>query len=231
LWGSDCERSPALIEYQNRIQNENKGLDRLGYTQMWEEELGRRFNATAFLPLEPGHTLQRGKLKVIRQLAFGGLSAIYLVQKEELDMFVLKEAVVPLDADADQRSHAEQHLKRESEMLFCLYHPNIAHVIDYFVEDDRNYLLLEYVNGQDLRQFVKQNGPQSEAKVAQWAMQVARALQFVHSQTPPVIHRDVTPDNMVLKNDGTLVLIDFGAANEFLGTATGTLVQHGRTCS
>jgi serine/threonine protein kinase len=224
LWGSDCERSPALIEYQNRIQNENKGLDRLGYTQMWEEELGRRFNATAFLPLEPGHTLQRGKLKVIRQLAFGGLSAIYLVQKEELDMFVLKEAVVPLDADADQRRHAEQHLKRESEMLFCLYHPNIAHVIDYFVEDDRNYLLLEYVNGQDLRQFVKQNGPQSEGKVAEWAMQIAKALQFVHSQIPPVIHRDVTPDNMVLKNDGIIVLIDFGAANEFLGTATGTLV-------
>jgi len=190
---------------------------------------GRRNSAAdstpqLFFPLEPGHALQRGKLKVIRQLAFGGLSAIYLVQREELDMFVLKEAVVPLDADADQRTRAEQHLKRESEMLFCLYHPNIAHVIDYFVEDDRNYLLLEYVNGQDLRQYVKQNGPQSERKVAEWALQIAAALQFVHSQTPPVIHRDVTPDNIVLKNDGTVVLIDFGAANEFLGTATGTLV-------
>jgi len=229
LWGTNCLRSKELVEYQNDLQNENKGLEKISYTQMWEEELGRRFSATAFLPLEPGHKLRgdklkRGQLEVVRQLAFGGLSAIYLVQRDGVDMFVLKEAVVPLDADPEQRQQAEQHLARESQMLFCLLHPNIAHVIDYFVEDGRHYLLLEHVNGQDLQQLVKQNGPQTEAQVIAWALQIADALEFVHSQNPPVIHRDVTPDNIVLKNDGTVVLIDFGAANEFIGTATGTLV-------
>ena len=105
-----------------------------------------------------------------------------------------------------------------------LSHSNIAKVVDYFVEDGRNYLLLEYINGQDLRQFVRQNGLQPANTVIAWALQIADALRFLHSQDPPVIHRDVSPDNIVLNNTGSVVLIDFGASNEFIGTATGTLI-------
>jgi len=191
---------------------------------MWQDELGRRFTVTTFVPLEPGKTLQNGRLKVVRQLAFGGLSAIYLVQKNETDMFVLKEAVVPPSAEPEVRQMAEQHLVREAKMLFGLRHPNIARVLDHFVEEDRHYLLMEYIHGQDLRQYVKQNGACAERPVLNWAMRIAEILQFLHSQEPPVVHRDLTPDNLVLKNDGTVVLIDFGASNEFVGTATGTLV-------
>ncbi|MBK9204759.1 MAG: serine/threonine protein kinase [Candidatus Obscuribacter sp.] len=89
---------------------------------------------------------------------------------------------------------------------------------------DRHYLLLEYITGQDLRQFIKQNGAQDQVKVLDWALKLADILVYLHGQNPPIIHRDLTPDNIVLKNDGEIVLIDFGAANEFLGTATGTLI-------
>ncbi len=223
LWGTSILRSPELIDYQMSLQNEMKGVE-VNYTRMWEEELSRRFKATSFLPLEPNHALQSGKLTVQKQLAFGGLSAIYLVQRNASELFVLKEAVVPADADSEMRRLAEKHLSREAKILAGLSHSNIAKVVDYFVEDGRNYLLLEYINGQDLRQFIRQNGLQPASKVLGWAMQIADSLQYLHSQDPPVVHRDVSPDNLVLNNAGSVVLIDFGASNQFIGTATGTLI-------
>jgi len=92
------------------------------------------------------------------------------------------------------------------------------------VENGRNYLLLQYANGQDLRQLVLQHGKQMERTVIEWADQITEVLQFLHAQAPPVVHRDLTPDNLVLSPAGEIILIDFGAANEFIGNATGTLV-------
>lgn len=224
VWAGNCRRPPELIEFQNNLQNVNKGLPHLSYTQMWEEELSRRFNATAFVPLEPGKLLKGGHLRVVRQLAFGGLSAIYLAQLDEQKLVVLKEAVVPQDADQASKAKADELFDREAMLLMKLDHPRIASVIGHFAEEGRNYLILEYINGQDLRQFVKQNGPQGEALVVDWAFKIADILEHLHSQEPPIIHRDLTPDNLVLQESGDIVLIDFGAANEFVGTATGTLV-------
>lgn len=224
LWGANCKRTPELVDYQRTLQNEGTGAGNQSYTQMWEEELSRRFNATSFVPLEPEHTLRGGELKVVKQIAFGGLSAIYLAQRNGTDMVVLKEAVVPSSADVETRRKAEEMFNREAALLVRLNHDNIAKVLDHFVDDSRNYLMLEYINGQDLRQYVKQNGPQSEAQVIEWGISIAEILKYLHKQNPPIIHRDLTPDNLVLKNDGTLRLIDFGAANQFVGTATGTLV-------
>ncbi len=224
IWGANCQRAPELIQFQNQFQNETRGIESLSYTQMWEEELSRRFASTSFVPLEPGHELKGGQLKVTRQLAFGGLSAIYLAQERQRGIVVLKEAVIPANADEAARSKALELFEREAHLLVKLDHPQIAKVHDHFQDGGRNYLLLDYIRGQDLRQMVKQNGAQSQAKVLQWGAQIAEIMEYLHAQSPPIIHRDLTPDNLVLGNDGKVVLIDFGAANEFVGTATGTLV-------
>lgn len=105
-----------------------------------------------------------------------------------------------------------------------LDHPGIVHVLDCFTEADRNYMLLAYVNGVDLKQLIKQNGPAKESDVLEWATQVANTLKYLHEREHPIIHRDLTPDNIVLRNDGQVVIVDFGAANEFIGNATGTFV-------
>lgn len=224
LWGTNCNRSPLLIDYQTRLQNEIRGVNQLSHTQMWEEELSRRFNATSFVPLEPDAVLRDGSLKITKQLAFGGLSAIYQAQWNNLDTVVVKEAVIPPNADAESKTRAEERIIREAKLLMRLKHNNIARVLDHFVEAGRHYLLLEYVHGQDLRQYVKQNGPQTQDQVLEWATQIANIVEYLHAQEPPIIHRDLTPDNLVLRNDGEVVLIDFGVANEFIGQATGTLV-------
>jgi len=223
LWAARCKRSPALIDYQTQIQNREQGVTGIGYTQMWEEELSRRFQATSFVPLEPGKKLKEGKLVILRQLAFGGLSAIYLAQQDKLDMVVLKEAVVPQNADPKMREQAEQQLNREAKLLATLQHPNIARVLDHFTEDGRHYLMLEYINGQDLRQYVKQNGTVNQKMAMEWGLKILGILHALHTQQPPILHRDLTPENLVLTKE-SIVLIDFGAANQFVGKATGTVV-------
>lgn len=224
VWGTSCNRSPDLIAFHDQLQNENLGIEKLSYTQMWEEELSRRFSATAFVPLEPDRKLQGGRVKIVKQLAFGGLSAIYLAQLNEKDMVVVKEAVIPEGTEEKAREKAMELFARESQFLIRLDHDQIAKVFDHFHEEGRHYLLLEYVRGQDLRQLVKQNGPQPTAHVVKWAHEIAGILKYLHEQAPPIIHRDLTPENIVLNENGSVKLIDFGAANEFVGTATGTLV-------
>lgn len=225
LWGNNCKRDVALIDYQQGLQSIGKDDSSTpGYTQMWEEELSRRFSATTFIPLEPDHLLQDGRLKVVRQLAFGGLSAIYLAQNKGSELVVLKEAVIPGNSDVQAQAQAERHLARESQLLSQLDHPNIAKVYDYFIEDGRHYIQMEYIGGADLRQYVKQNGCPGSRQVVEWGIVIANILEYLHGQNPPIIHKDLTPDNLVLCHDGRLVLIDFGASNQFISKATNTIV-------
>ncbi len=224
IWGVSCERTPELISLHDQMHNDKLGITTASYTQMWEEELSRRFSATAFIPLEPDRELQGGRIKIQRQLAFGGLSAIYLAQMNDKDMVVVKEAVIPEGTAEKSKDKAMELFRREAQLLIKLDHDRIAKVFDHFQEEGRHYLVLEYVRGIDLRQLVKQNGPQPTYNVARWALQISEIIAYLHTQSPPIIHRDLTPDNLVLNEDGSVKLIDFGAANEFVGTATGTLV-------
>lgn len=194
------------------------------FTAMWEEEMTAHLGATTFVPLNKGATLQNGRLKVINMIASGGLSAVYLVEVSQGGFAVLKESVVPNSVDEKTRDKAKELFKREASLLMKLDHPAIARVMDHLVENGRDYMLLEYVPGMSLRQHVRQNGPAEEKQVIAWARELASTLIYLHELSPPVVHRDLTPDNVVLRKDGTLILIDFGAANEYVGQATGTLI-------
>lgn len=194
------------------------------YTALWEEELGRRFCPAAYITLEPGRVLRNCTLTVIRHLASGGLSSLYLCQLDGKKLVVLKESVIPEDSAENLKEKAAEMFKREVALLLALDHPGIVRVLDSFIENERNYTLLEYVDGSDLRQLVQQNGPRSESQVLEWAIAIASTLKYLHEREKPIIHRDLTPDNIVLRNDGQIIIVDFGAANEFIGNATGTFV-------
>ncbi len=224
LWSDDCEIGTNVDALRCDIKLIASGDESLTYTDMWEEELRRRYCPTNFVPLEPGRTLKNGTIKVIRHLALGGLAAVYLCNQETGDLVVIKEAVIPEDAQEGIKAKAREMFEREAQLLMKLDHPGIVKVHDYFVEGGRNYLMLQYLNGQDIRQFIRQNGAAREHIVIDWAIKIASIIKCLHEQDPPIIHRDLTPDNLVITEDGGIVVIDFGAANEFIGTATGTLV-------
>lgn len=226
VWGQKAVLANSLLEVRDRMQNEKAGIEDHGYTKLWEEELNRRFNSTTFVPLEPGHKLRSDSFTIIKQLAFGGFSAVYLAEDNDRTEVVLKEAVTNISDAAHEK--ALELFKREALLLSALSHPHIAKVLDNFIESGRNYLVLEYIQGDNLREYVRKHGPLEESLVIDLMLQMADVLCYLHQQNPPIIHRDFTPDNLVLKADRSLIVIDFGAANEYIGTATGTLI--GKQC-
>ncbi|MBX9666298.1 MAG: serine/threonine protein kinase [Candidatus Obscuribacterales bacterium] len=230
-WCLEFSRSPQFRLGENsddsrfigKQANPEKEIPQ-SFTELWEQEMQDHFSATNFVPLKKGKLLKAGRLRVLMQIAAGGLSAIYLAETPEKELRVLKEATLPLTLAESTREKAKELFLREATILQRLSHPKIARVLDYFVEDNRDYLVLEFVPGHTVRQLVRQNGPFNESDVLTYSMKIADILEYLHCQNPPVIHRDITPDNIVLREDDEIVIIDFGAANEFLGTATGTLV-------
>lgn len=227
-WGSTAVFAPELIEMKRKLFSGPSQTKQLSFTTIWEEEMQQHFTTTNFVPLDRGRVLMNGRFKVVSQLTAGGLSAIYLAEKSDKRTVVIKEFVVPPYADEQTKAKAKELFDREARLLVKLNHPRIAKVFDHFVENGRDYMVIEYIPGQSLRQLVTRDGPQPEDRVLDWAIEIADILDYLHGQDPPIIHRDISPDNLLLREDETLYMIDFGAANEFVGTATGTLI--GKQC-
>jgi tRNA A-37 threonylcarbamoyl transferase component Bud32 len=228
VWAGGSENFNALLDARTFLHQKDGGHlpshNEPGYTEMWQDELARRFGSTTFVPLEPGDSVQGGNYKIEKQIAFGGLSAIYLARNKDSERIVLKEAVVPDGGNEELKEQSYNLLKREAEMLARLSHEQIARVFDHFIDNQRHYIVVEYLSGSDLRRLVKENGAQPQSLVIEWGIQMAEILAYLHEQEESILHRDFTPDNMILKTDGTIAIIDFGAANFFLGTATGTMI-------
>ncbi len=201
-----------------------KHLNFNSFTSLWDDEYSTRYSPTLFVPLAPESELRSGAIKISELVACGGSAAIYSAKDADGDQIIVKEAVIPKNSPEALKTKAIELFNREALLLSKLNHPNIAKVLDHFVENEHHYEVIEFIDGLDLRRFVKERGPQPEDFVLSWAQQIGEILVYLHTQDPPVIHRDLTPDNLVLRVDGQLVLIDFGAANAFVGTATGTMV-------
>jgi len=228
LLAPSAEFYPTLTELDlDLVSGFDAGLSATlhpSFTQLWEDELAGRFGSTIFVPLEPGALLQDEGVRVLGQLCFGGLSAVYLAERKDATQVILKEAVLPLGCDQSLKEKALAMFAREAAILANLKHERIAAVLDYFVENGRHYIVLEHIEGIDLRRFVREQEAQPAETVLRWLSELSDILAYLHAHEPPVVHRDVTPDNIVLARDGHLSLIDFGAANNLVGTATGTLV-------
>lgn len=198
------------------------------YTDVWMEDLELRYATTNFDPLPADHSLQSGNFVIVSTLSSRGQTAVYLGVDRDGNKVIVKEMVSPAVSHDARREKAREMFHREAALLARLKHPHISSIIDHFVENERDYVVLEYIAGRTLRQLVKMEGKQAPDNVRNWAIQLLTILEDLHEMDPPIIHRDITPDNLVLQIDGQLAVIDFGAANEFLGNATGTLV--GKQC-
>jgi serine/threonine protein kinase len=132
-------------------------------------------------------------------------------------MVAIKEmSDTALAASPQDHAFAVQSFQQEAHLLSTLSHPNLPRVSDYFVENNKHYLVMEFVEGQSLCKFQQQQGrPFSEAEVVPWAIQLCDVLTYLHTHNPPIIFRDLKPDNIMRTPTGQVKLIDFGIVRFF----------------
>ena len=228
MWLPPKARNPMLESLQQKFALLALPGRERSHRQMLDDELDSRFTAAAFRPLEPEEVLDTGRLVVIRQIAFGGLSAVYLVQEDKHSLYVLKESIIPSQSKDELKQKAYELFRREIDLLKRLDHENIVKVIRAFRENEREYLLLQYIAGETFRQMVRENGPRPQSEVLTWAKSLVDTLAYLHGMDPPILHRDLTPENIIVAASNVPIIIDFGVADELIANATATLV--GKHC-
>jgi serine/threonine-protein kinase len=130
------------------------------------------------------------------------------------------------------RDQTHEQFSREASVLARLDHPNLPKVSDFFTEDERDFLVMDYVPGEDLKTLISQarrdRTKLAQSEVLQWTMQLGDALRYLHSQDPPVIHRDIKPSNIKLTPNGFVKLVDFGLVKQMVPDEMTITVIQGR---
>jgi serine/threonine protein kinase len=161
------------------------------------------------------NTLLQNRYLILRLLAEGGMGAVYESKDQRLGNTVaLKETYF-----TDEQMRRAFH--REAAMLATLRHHSLPKVIDHFAEGEGQFLVMEYIRGDDLSKVLSMSGgPIPPRDALAWADQLLATLEYLHSQRPAIIHRDIKPQNLKLNERGEVILLDFGLAKEAAGTGT-----------
>jgi serine/threonine protein kinase len=166
-------------------------------------------------PLHLGEVL-RGRYKVTTYIGQGGMGSIYQAADLRLEgrLCAIKEVQNDPTQSSETQQQARDQFYREASVLARLDHPNLPKVSDFFSIGDRDYLVMDYVPGRDLKEIMteaRQNGRfVPEADVLTWANQLADALEYLHRQDNAIVHRDIKPSNLKVTPSGLLKLVDFG---------------------
>ena len=164
--------------------------------------------------LAPNVVLQNRYL-IKRSIGQGGMGAVYEALDQRFDGIVAVKETLHTD------EQARKAFEREARLLYGLRHPALPRVIDHFLEDDGQFLVMDYIQGDDLEKARQQNGGKFDtARVLAWADRLLEALEYLHSQQPPIIHRDIKPQNLKLTPRGEVILLDFGLAKGSTAQAT-----------
>ncbi|NMC84551.1 MAG: serine/threonine protein kinase [Anaerolineaceae bacterium] len=183
------------------------------------------------VPLKTGETL-RGRYRVRKIIGQGGMGCIYLADDLRLEgrQCALKEVEHDRTLPAKMVQEARDQFLREATVLARLDHPNLPKVSDFFSNGPRDYLVMDYIPGKDLRTLMTEAMAKKsflpELDVLNWANQLADALSYLHEQNPPILHRDIKPSNMKLTPTGVIKLVDFGLVKLLApGEVTITVLQ------
>jgi serine/threonine-protein kinase len=182
-------------------------------------------------PLKAGEVL-RNRYKIRRVIGQGGMGSIYLADDLRLEgrLCALKEVEHDRTLTTGLIKEAREQFLREATVLARLDHPNLPKVSDYFSIGGRDYLVMDFVPGKDLRLIMLEAKKKgiflSEREVLGWANQLADALAYLHGQNPPILHRDIKPSNLKYTPGGILKLVDFGLVKILVSDeVTVTIVQ------
>jgi serine/threonine protein kinase len=195
------------------------------YTELWLQALSAPPQRDRLKPLTENLVVGDDRYRVKGALGVGGQGAAYeAIDQVSEDTVVLKEFLLPIYVDMSVRKDVLESFESEARILKHLQHDQVVKLRDFFVEDHRAYLVLEHIDGQSLREKVSKDGALSQTEAIGLAEQMCSILTYLHSQQPPVVHRDFTPENLILRHDGVLKLIDFNVARQVESNATGSVV-------
>ena len=163
-------------------------------------------------------TVLHERYRVVRVLGKGGMGAVYLVEDQGLygKYWALKELLEHF-SDPAERAEAVAQFQGEVQILVGVHHPNLPQVVDVFEESGRHYLLMEFIEGQTLKEMLDDapDGWLPEEQLLNWVAQICDVLDYLHSRDPPIIFRDLKPANVMITPQGQVKLIDFGVARLF----------------
>lgn len=171
----------------------------------------------------------KGRYEILRLIGEGGMSRVFLAADLQLNnkQWAIKE--VDRNAKDPMGRPIEQSLASEADLLSKLDHPSIVDIVDIEKTEDFIYVVMDHVEGQPLDKVVREQGPQSEEDVQRWMLQICDAIGYLHRQNPPVIYRDMKPNNIMLHPDGYVKLIDLGVAREYKDEARKDTIAFGTT--
>ena len=169
-------------------------------------------------------TLIDGKYKILSEIGHGGMSTVYLAINEKANKpWAVKEVRKSVRKDFDI---LRQSLIVETDLLKRLNHPNLPSIVDVIDSEENFLIVMDYIEGITLDRMLQEHGEASQRDVVYWAMQLCDVLDYLHSRPNPIIYRDMKPSNIMLRSDGSVVLIDFGLADKadftVLKSAAGT---------
>ena len=161
--------------------------------------------------LSPDTVLQ-SRYRIVRQLGQGGMGTVYEAIDQRLN------TTVALKETHFTEERLSKQFEREAQLLARLRHPAMTRVIDHFTESDGQFLVMDYIAGEDLWEKLERNGGVFPVEdILKWADQLLDALDYLHSQDPPIIHRDIKPQNLKLTSRNQIILLDFGLAKGIAG--------------
>ena len=171
----------------------------------------------------------KGRYEILRLIGGGGTSRVFLAADLRLSnkQWAIKE--VDRHATDPAGRPIEQCLASEAYLLSRLGHPGIVDIVDFEKTEDYVYVVMDHVEGQSLDKVVREQGPQSEEDVQRWMLQICDAVGYLHRQNPPVIYRDMKPNNIMLHPDGYVKLVDLGVAREYKDEARKDTIAFGTT--
>jgi len=179
--------------------------------------------------IEAGTKLHSGRYEVVQSLGAGGMAKVYLAEDLNLDNTPCVIKVMTDEfKDKQERDYAINKFKDEAVTLARLRHPNLPVVQNHFLEDGRYYLVMDYIEGENLDDILydalEDECLLAEEAVLDWGIMICDVLHYLHCREPMIIHRDVKPENLMEQTDGRIMLLDFGVAHISKKKETGTLV-------
>jgi tetratricopeptide (TPR) repeat protein len=166
----------------------------------------------------PEQTLLAGRYQLLSRIGQGGMGAVYKAADTRFNNrpVAIKE-MSSIGLPPARLQEAEAAFEREAHLLADLLHPNLPRIYEHFTENERSYLVMDYIEGQTVEEYLEQvgGGPLPVDQVIEWAEQLCDVLNYLHTHQPPIIFRDLKPANIMLSENGHIYLIDFGIARIF----------------